>query len=117
MNDLEKQLDIDILRFLENIEKQNSSDRIKTLKNLFEKYLHLHSSDFMMNNVDLMTIIDNAKNNFSNQKMPVHLGEKKKLVNPTDLPGLCIIESTITHLNKNDCLKKVPKFDKRDDKF
>jgi hypothetical protein len=117
MNDLEKQLDVDIMRFLENIEKQNTTDRIKTLKNLFEKHLHLHSSDFMMNHSDLLTIIDNAKNNFSNQTMPIYLGEKKKLVNPSDLPNLCVIESAVTHFNKNNCLKRIPFFDKKDDKF
>ncbi len=115
--DLKDQLDVDIMRFLENIESQSHSDRIQTLRNLFDKYLHLNSCDLMMDYHDLITIINGAKNKFSSDSVPIRLGEKKKLVTQTELPNLFVIESTISHLNRNGCLKKLPRFDKREDKF
>lgn len=117
MSNLKEQLDTDILRFLENIETQNYSDKIQTLKNLFDKYIHLSHAELLLDNHDLATIISNAKNIFANQTMPIHIGPNKRLVNPADLPNLCVIEATISLLNKKDCLKKVAKFDKREDKL
>jgi hypothetical protein len=117
MSKLKEQLDVDILRFLENIETQNSSDKIQTLRHLFDKYIHLTKAEHMMDAHDLSVIINDAKNIFATQPMPIHLGAVKRLVNAADLPNLCLIEATISHLNKKDCLKKMVKFDKREDKL
>lgn len=117
MSNLKEQLDVDIYRFLDNIENQSENSKVETLRNLLEKYLHLNSCDFLMNEHDLNCIISDAKNKFANNKMPIHLGSKKRLVTQSELPNLCIIEATIGHLNKKDCLKKLPKFDKREDKL
>lgn len=117
MSKLKDQLDVDILRFLENIETQNFSDKIQTLRQMFDKYIHLSKSEHMMDAHDLSIIINDAKNLFVTQPMPVHLGSTKRLVSAGDLPNLCLIEATISHLNKKDCLKKMPRFDKREDKL
>ena len=115
--DLKTQLDTDIVRFLENIETQSHLDRIQTLKLLFDKYLHLNSCDFLMDYHDLINIINGAKNKFSNESIPIHLGAKKRLVSQNELTHLFLIESAVSHFNMNGCLKKTPKFDKREDKF
>jgi hypothetical protein len=117
MSKLKEQLEVDILRFLENIENQNTTDKIQTLRDLFDKYIHLSKSDYMMDAHDLTVIINDAKNRFVTQTMPVHLGATKRLVGAVDLPNLCLIEATVGHLNKKDCLKKMPRFDKREDKL
>lgn len=117
MSKLKEQLDVDILRFLENIENQSQNSKIQTLRDLFDKYLHLNSCDFIMDAHDLNCIISDAKNKFSTAKMPIHLGQNKRLVRQSELPNLCVIEATIGHLSKKDCLKKIPKFDKREDKL
>jgi hypothetical protein len=117
MSNLKEQLDVDILRFLENIETQNHSDKIQTLRHLFDKYLHLNKAELLLDIHDLSTISNNAKNLFASQTMPVSIGSNKRLVNPADLPSLCIVEATISLLNKKDCLKRVPRFDKREDKL
>ena len=82
-----------------------------------DKYIHLSKSDHVLDDHDLRTIIGSAKTKFANEKMPIHLGKGRRLVSQVDLPNLCVIEATIGHLNKTDCLKKIPKFDKVEDKF
>ena len=71
----------------------------------------------MMDGYDLHSIISNAKGKFASDKMPIFLGEKKTRVSANELPNLMIIESTISHLKKQDCLKKLPKFDKKQNTF
>ncbi len=117
MSKLKEQLDVDILRFLENIETQNYSDKIQTLRHLFDKYIHLSQAELLLDAHDLTVIINDAKNIFASQTMPVHIGPTKRLVSPGDLPNLCVIEAAVAHLNRKDCLKKIPKFDKREDKL
>ena len=117
MSDLKQQVDVDIRRFFEQIEKQNHSDQIKTLRNLLDKYIHLSSAEYLMDYHDLNSIIGGAKTAFANKTFPVFLGDKKRKVGQSEQSNLCIVESVIGHLNKNDCLKKLPKFDYREDKF
>ena len=117
MSKLKEQLEVDILRFLENIETQNTSDKIQTLRHLFDKYLHLSQAELLLDAHDLSIIINDAKNRFAIQSVPVHLGVTRRPVGPMDLPNLCVIEATVGHLNKKDCLKKMAKFDKREDKL
>jgi hypothetical protein len=110
---LKEQLEVDIQRFFENIDKQSDNDKVETLRNLMDKYIHLSKSDFLMNHFDLMAILSSAKGKFANETFPVILGSKKQKVLDIELPNLCVIEATIEFLNKNDCLKKMPKFDKQ----
>jgi len=117
MNNLKQQLDVDILRFLENIENQNFSDKIQTLRHLFDKYIHLSQAELLLDAHDLGVIVNDAKTIFASQTAPVHIGPNKRLVSPADLPNLCVVEATISRLNKKDCLKKLPRFDKREDKL
>ncbi len=115
MSDLKQQLDVDIERFFDNIESQSHSDKKQTLKDIFEKYLHLTSSDYMMDYFDLNDIVGHAMTLFATETFPVHLGYKRKKVQEDNLRYLCLIESTVMHLNKKGCLKKIAKFDKRED--
>jgi hypothetical protein len=117
MSKLKEQLEVDMLRFLENIETQNASDKIQTLRQLFDKYIHLSQAELLLDSHDLTVIINDAKNRFATQSMPVHLGPNRRPVGAMDLPNFCVIEATVGHLNKKDCLKKMAKFDKREDKL
>jgi len=117
MSDLKQQVDVDIRRFFEQIEKQSHSDQIQTLSNLLDKYIHLSTSDYMMDYHDLNSILGGAKNKFANKTFPVFLGNKKRKVGQSEQANLCVIEAVIGHLNKNDCLKRLPKFDYKEDKF
>lgn len=114
---LKAQLNLDIINFLDNIENQTENDKIITLRQLFDKHIHLNSAEYMMDNYDLGRIIGSAKQIFSNNNMNIFLGDRKIKVQPADLPNLCVIEATISYLNKIGCLKKIPKFDKRENQF
>jgi hypothetical protein len=115
--DMEDQLNSDIMRFLENIRNQTKNDQIKTLRQLFDKHIHLNKAEYIMDSYDLNRIIGSAKQKFANDNMKIFLGERKVKVSPGDLPNLCVIEATIGHLNKIGCLKRLPKFDKREDRL
>ena len=106
-------LDSDIIRFFKDIEKQSESDKIHTLRLLMDKYIHLSKSDFIMDKFDLNEIIGRAKKDIVDKVLPVKMGKMETNVPETDVPNLCIVESTISHLNKNGCLKKLAKFDYR----
>ena len=112
----EKDLDIDIYTFFEQIESQNRNDRMKTLRLLMDKYIHINKSDYLMDIHDLNTIVSNAKRIFVDKTMPMFLGEKKRLVHQSEQGHLCMIEATIGHLNKTQCLKKLPKFNYQENK-
>lgn len=115
--DLKEQLNSDIIKFFDNIRNQTKNDQVETLKQLLDKYIHLNKSDYLMDSYDLNKILGSAKQNFSNNNMKIFLGERKVPVVQGDLPNLCVIEATIGHLNKIGCLKKIPKFDKRENQF
>ena len=117
MSDIEDQLEVDIKRFLENIENQSKNSRVDSLRHLFQKYLHLNNCDYMMDKHDLQTIIGSAKQLFATETVPIYLGEKKRLVEQSELANLFVIEATVGHLDKKKCLNKIAKFDKRENKF
>jgi len=110
MSKITKQLEIDIMRFFDDIENQNHADKIQTLRNLFTKYLHLNSCDFQMNGYNFHDIISGAKQIFSDKKMPINLEDRRIVLTQEELRNICIIESAISHFNKNACLNKIPKF-------
>lgn len=117
MSSLKEQVEVDIKRFFEQIEKQNHNDQIETLRNLLDKYIHLSNSDYMMDYHDLNMIISGAKGKFVSKTFPVFLGDKRRRVSEEKQANLCLIESAIEYLNKNDCFKKLPKFDYKENKF
>ena len=114
---LRKELDVDIARFLEQIENQSHSGKRETLKILLEKYIHLNTCDYILDHDDLRSIIGQAKVLFSSKVFPCFLGSKKRKVSQNDQPNLCVIEATISLLNNKDCFKKLPKFDYRENKL
>lgn len=114
---LKDQIDGDISSFFKNIENLGINDQKDTLRILLSKYAQLSSSEFLMDKINLDSIIDNAKTLMSTKTMPMFIGAKKKKVPEHEQATVCIIESTISHINKNDCLKRLPKFDYRDNKF
>jgi hypothetical protein len=117
MSKVKEEVEVDIKRFFEQIENQSSSDKLQTLRNLLDKHIHLTTSDYMMDYHDLNAIVSHAKGSFVNKTFPVFLGDKKRKVGQNEQANLCVIEATISHLNKNDCLKRLPKFKYKEDKI
>jgi len=113
---IKNELEVDIKRFFEQIETQDSNDKKETLRLLMDKYIHLSKSNYIMDNHDLNTIMSNAKNLFVQKTFPAFLGKRKVQVSQGEQSNLCVIEATIGHLNKKDCLKRMPKFDYKENK-
>jgi hypothetical protein len=114
---MKQNLEADMINFFKQIESQSESDQKETLRLLLDKYIHLTKAEFVMDKHDLEQIISTAKANMVNTTMPITLGKTKRRVHPDQQPTLCIIEATVSHLNKNECLKRLPKFDYREDKL
>lgn len=110
-------IDGDINKFFEELKYNNESNAKHSLKVLLEKYSGKGLSEKKIDHKDLFKIIGSAKMNFSNENLTIYLGQDKRKVAPEDIANLCVIEATIGHLNKIKCLKRLVKFDKREDKF
>lgn len=104
-------LESDILNFFKDIENQNESDKIVTLRLLLDKYIHLSKSDYMMDKMDFNEIVGNAKRLIVEKALPVKLGKSESPISENEVANLCVIESTVMALNKKGCLKKIAKFD------
>lgn len=115
---IKEQLETDIIRFFEQIESQNVNDQRQTLRNLLGKYIHLSTTNYMMDSYDLTSIISSAKSAFSNKQAKLFLksGSNIRQVCQDELSNLFVIEATINYLNKIECFKKLPKFDYKEDK-
>lgn len=118
-SNIKEQLEIDIFRFFEQIESQGTNDRKQTLRNLLDKYIHLTKADHLMDAYDFREIIGHATSAMANDNLTRFLpsGPRKVKVSEDDMRKIIIIEATIGHLNKNDCLKRMPKFNYQPDKF
>jgi len=114
---LKEEVEVDIKRFFEHMDSQNSIDREETLRNLLDKYVHLTTAEHILSPYDLAMIVGGANTLFKSKSMPTYIGPKLAKTCQSDEIHLCVIESTITVLNSHDCLKKLPKFDYRDNKF
>lgn len=111
MKDLETKIRQDAMDFLNTTDRMSYNDKIQMLTNLLQKYAILGKSDVMLNKKDLINIVSTSKLKFTELTMPVEMSDSEIPVHQNELGALCIIESTIAFLNKNDCLKRLPKFD------
>lgn len=111
MSNPESEISKDVLEFLSSIEKMGHSGKIELLTLLLKKYAVLGTTDILLNKKDLESIISSSKKGFVDLTMPVEIRGSDLPVQQPDLANLCVIESTIGHLNKLNCLKRVAKFD------
>lgn len=114
---IKENVDQDINAFFDQIEGQSSSDKKQSLRNLMEKYIHLTTSEYHMDERDLRKIIDRAKSIMSNKTMPVYLGQKAAEIKQEELMPMCVIESSVEYFNSKECLKRRPKFKINNPKF
>ena len=110
MQDLEQRISQDALEFMDNIGKMQHTDKMELLKLLLKKYALLASSDVLFDKKDLNDIISSSKQNYVNIASVVEMEGSETPIHQLEIPNLCVIEATIGHLNKNGCLKKIPKF-------
>ena len=119
MSSIKKQLEADINDFFEQIDNQNLNDQKETLRLLLKKYAHLSNAEYLMDSHDLSMIVGGAKTKLTSMKLPQFLaaGSVNRKITPDEISNVCIVEATISHLNKKDCLKRLPKFDYKEDRF
>lgn len=110
MEDLEMQIKQDILQYMNISEKMSYNDKIDFLMMIFKKHILINKSDVMLHKKDLQEIISRSKQLFSEMPVPVEMDGSDTPLNQMEIPNLCVVESTIAFLNKNNCLKKLPKF-------
>jgi len=111
MSSPESEISRDVLEFLNSIEKMTHSGKVDLLTILLKKYAVLGTADIILEKKDLETIISRAKQIYVEKSMPVEIRGSDIPVHQPDIPNLCVIESTISHLNNLNCFKRVAKFD------
>jgi hypothetical protein len=109
-------IDGDIDCFFKDIKYGHERDAKHTLKTLLLKYAGAGLPEKKIDHQDLFDIIGSAKQKFASENLVVFLGQDRNKVAPVDMANLCVIEATIGHLNKIKCLRRLVKFDKREDK-
>jgi hypothetical protein len=111
---IKDQLETDINAFFQNIEKQTTEDKKKTLILLMDKYIHLFSSPVLLDKYDFEMVKSHAHKFIVDRTFPKFVGPKRSEISSTEANVLAIIEGTIMVLNNKECLRKMPKFDYRD---
>lgn len=108
---LEEELERDIQQFFQQVENQLPEGKRETLKLLIDKYCHISSTPTLFNKSDFDMIKQFAQRFFVDAHFPKMVGENRRTIEGGDLRVLAIIEGTISYLQSQDCLKKLPKFD------
>lgn len=112
---LHEQIDQDISQFFRDIENMLLEDQKKTLKNLLDKYCHLSTASVKWDRNHFDIIKGYAMKSFNNQAFPKKFNNSYAEFSTQEAPNVCLIEATIDHLNAQDCLKKLPKFNIKED--
>lgn len=110
MRELESTIKRDVLEFMSCANKMSYEDKVELLQLLLKKYALLATSDVALDKKDLHDIISTSKQIFTDIVIPIELEGSQTPVHQTEIANLCVIEATIGHLNKNSCLKRIPKF-------
>jgi len=113
---LKEELEQDISRFFNDIEKMTDGDKKKTLLNLFDKYIHLSSVTVLFNKQDFERIKGNGIALYNDRAWPKKFNNSYLEISASEAPHMCWVEATIAYLNGKDCLKKLPKFDYKESK-
>ena len=108
---IEKDLEQDVGQFFQEIEKMLPEGKKKHLKILIDKYCHLLSTPIIFDKYDLDMIKDLALRQFIDKTARVYMGKNRREVTDRDIVTLRVVEATIGYLHSKDCLKKLPKFD------
>lgn len=107
-------LDAEILAFFEQSANQTPEGKCKLLKLLIEKYVHLNTTECLLDKDDFERIKDHAHKFYINSSFPKRVGSKRREISSYEANVLSIIEGTISVLTGKDCFKKLAKFDYKD---
>ena len=103
-------LEQDIRQSLKQMKGMLYEDKVKTLKLLMDKYIHLNNAVLLMTRFDFDQIKGGARNMFIDRSWPKQLEGDVGTIHHENATTMCLIESTIQHLNGAGCLKRSPKF-------
>jgi len=104
-----QQIEKDLREYLEKEPNLRKDDRLAYLKVIFGKYFAMSQIPHSINYRDVQEIIDGAKRQFTNARLPMHVSGKK--IEGQELVNVAVIESTVSYLNKHSLLKKLAKLD------
>lgn len=112
---LKQQLEQDIAQFFRDIDDMLPEGKKKALELLIEKYCHLSSAPVKWDKSHFEMIKSHAITLFKDKAYPKKFNNSYREFSTQEAPNVCLIEATISHLHSEDCLKKLPKFDVRED--
>jgi hypothetical protein len=101
----------DLQDFFARSEHLSPEDKKRFLLNLFQKHVLMNQSDLLMSSFDLEEIVSSAKLEYGHTALPLEIGGKE--VSPDRIMHYCIVNSTISFLNKNQALRRRSNFKRR----
>lgn len=103
--------EIEIADFLARQNSLTKEDQKTLLMNIFSKHVLMNQADLVMSAMDLEEIVSSAKAIYPSIPVPCAIG--KKDLSADRIPHLCTVEAVILFLNKNQALRRLPKFNRR----
>lgn len=107
-----KQIEQELLDFLDKESSIRKSDRIVYLMAIIEKHFALDKINFMVDYSDIQELISSAKSKYATAKMPVKISHKE--ISNAETNYILVIDAFIGFLNKNKLLKRLVKFNYTD---
>jgi hypothetical protein len=107
---LEGKISQDALEFLNQIDTLSHSAKRDLLVLLLQKYALLSTTELLLDKRDFDDIISASKGLFAHKTMPVKLQGSDIPLDHHQIANLCVIESTISVLNKHKAFNKIPHF-------
>lgn len=103
------QIEQEIREYLSIEKNLATDDRLQYLMAIFNKHFAIDKIGHTIVHGDIVDMISKAKSAWPNTIMPVEISRKE--IKGVDVSYILIIESFINHLNRNNLLKRLVKFD------
>lgn len=102
----------DLREYLTKEPTLSREDKIKFLMAIFNKRFEFTKFDHVVNRFDLIGIVNQAKSEYSNLRLPVNVTKVK--IESHELTNIAMIESVFLFLGRHDLLRKTVRLDYTD---
>lgn len=102
----------DLKEYLNKEHTLSREDRIHFLMSIFSKRFEFAKFDHVVNRFDLIGIINQAKSQYANLRLPVNITKVK--IETHELTNLSMVESVLLFLGRHDLLRKTVRLDYTD---
>lgn len=107
---IKREIELEIINFLERQDNLNKDDKRETLLNIFIKHLHLQDSEHLLGKYEFLSMVDRAKGSIVGREVRIELEDRELSYEEKNM--LTIMEACIVELKRSGALNKNVKFKK-----